>query len=89
MDSLMATVGKNKKMLAGSGGLIAVFTALVFSYIDAKTSNIDQGIDHRYAQVKEYVDLRHAAIDDRLKSIESLLKTIDSRVYDLTKRKGE
>ena len=75
----------NKKMLVGASGSVLAFTTAVFAYIDSKTNDIDKRIEDKYEMTRQYVDSRHADVQNKLESIEKLLIKIDDRVYEIKK----
>jgi hypothetical protein len=75
----------NKKMIAGASGTILAFVSVVFAYIDSKTADLDKRIEDKYIATRDYVDSRHAQVQNKLESIEKLLIKIDDRVYLINK----
>ena len=78
----------SKKLLAGAGSGILGFTTVVFAYIDSKIDDVNKRVEDKYASTREYVDIRHSAVEDKLNKIESILIRIEDRIYKL-KSKGD
>ena len=80
----------SKKMIAGASSGVIGLATLLLTYIDNKIEASNKLVEQKYMNVKEYVDLKHNGIENKLTRIESLLVKIDDRIYELTKHsKGE
>ena len=86
----MADINISKKILAtigaSAGAGITAFTTMVFAYIDTKVDDVNKRVEDKYVSVKEYVDTRHSAVEDKLSKIEGILIRIEDRVYKLKQK---
>lgn len=75
----MPEITLSKKILTGIGTVLISFATGVFAYVN-------QRVDDKVEGVKEYVDVKHTAVEDKLNKIESILMRIDDRIYQLNQR---
>lgn len=79
------TIAKVKKhgKTAGLSGLVFLF----IGYVDHRMDAVEAQIVRTDSSAKEYVDLKYDTVKNSLDEIKDTLKTIDARVYELTKEK--
>lgn len=68
---------------ASLSGLIFLF----IGYVDHRMDAVEAQIVKTDTSAKEYVDLKYDTVKQSLDEIKETLKTIDDRVYQLTKEK--